>query len=139
MSHDYSQYNFSKDSQSTSVIDAVRPRPAPLAENGLTENSVKKVHDYYGLIGYSPQMRKIYSLIDRIANTRATVILRGESGTGKRMIAHAIHKIDTYRRDKPFIEVSCGALPREVIESELFGHTKGSFTGAIADRKGRFE
>ena len=65
--------------------------------------------------------------------------MRGESGTGKRMIARAIHKSDKKRRDKPFMEISCGALPREIIESELFGHTKGSFTGAINERKGRFE
>ena len=65
--------------------------------------------------------------------------MRGDSGTGKRLLAHAIHKADKKRRHKPFIEVSCGALPREIIESELFGHTKGAFTGAISDRKGRFE
>jgi len=92
-----------------------------------------------GLVGNSAPITEIYSLIDRVSTSKATILLRGESGTGKRMIARAIHKSDKKRKDKPFIEVSCGALPKEIIESELFGHTKGSFTGALADRKGRFE
>jgi len=94
---------------------------------------------YNGLVGISKGMRDIYSVVSRVAQSKATVLLRGESGTGKRMIAHAIHKADKIRKDRPFIEISCGALPREIIESELFGHTKGSFTGATNDRKGRFE
>ncbi|MFA5145928.1 MAG: sigma-54 dependent transcriptional regulator [Candidatus Omnitrophota bacterium] len=100
---------------------------------------IHKDETYHGLVGKSAIMRDIYALIDRIAPSRATVLLRGESGTGKRMIARAIHKADKKRKEKPFIEISCGALPREIIESELFGHTKGAFTGAINDRKGRFE
>lgn len=98
-----------------------------------------KDNTYHGMVGASPTMNEIYSLIERISDSKATVLLRGESGTGKRMIARAIHKADKKRRDRPFIEISCGALPREIIESELFGHTRGAFTGAINDRKGRFE
>ncbi len=99
----------------------------------------KKEH-FHGLIGKSRQMQDIFSLVDKIASSSATVLIRGESGTGKRLIAHAIHKADNKKRGKgPFVEISCGALPREIIESELFGHTKGSFTGAVNDRKGRFE
>lgn len=98
-----------------------------------------KDHMFHGLVGTSSIMTEIYSLVDRISNSSATVIIRGKSGTGKRLIARAIHSADKKRRDKPFIEISCGALPRDIIESELFGHTKGSFTGAINDRKGRFE
>ncbi len=98
-----------------------------------------KKNMYHGLVGVSQAMNSIYSMLDRISNSSATILLRGESGTGKRMIAKAIHSADKKRRDKPFIELSCGALPREIIESELFGHTKGAFTGAINDRKGRFE
>lgn len=94
---------------------------------------------FHDLVGQSQSFKEIYSLIGRISNSRTTVLLRGESGTGKRMVARAIHKADKKRRDKPFMEISCGALPREIIESELFGHTKGSFTGAINERKGRFE
>ena len=103
------------------------------------KKSPKEEIGYHGLLGRSPHMEKIYSLVDRMANTKATVLLHGESGTGKRMIARAIHAADPSRKDKPFVEVSCGALPREIIESELFGHTRGAFTGAILDRKGRFE
>ncbi len=101
--------------------------------------SSHKVDKFHELVGNCEKSRAIYSIIDRISNTRATVLINGESGTGKRMIAKAIHKSDKRRQGKPFIEVSCGALPRDIIESELFGHTKGAFTSAINDRKGRFE
>lgn len=101
--------------------------------------SVQDKDAFYGVVGKTPSMKEIFSLIERIANTKATVLLRGESGTGKRVIAHAIHQIDKKRHKRSFVEVSCGALPKEVIESELFGHAKGAFTGAVADRKGRFE
>jgi len=84
-------------------------------------------------------MQKIYTLIEAIATTRATVLIHGESGTGKRLIAHAIHKYNEKERGKPFVEVSCGALTETLLESELFGHVKGAFTGAIKDRMGRFE
>lgn len=99
----------------------------------------KKEASFHGLVGVSASMKDIYSLIERISNSKATILLRGESGTGKRMIARAIHDADKKRKNKSFIEISCGALPKEIIESELFGHTKGAFTGAISDRKGRFE
>ena len=99
-----------------------------------------KKDPFHGIFGDSDQMEEIFSVITRISKSSANVLLRGESGTGKRLIAQAIHDSDTNKRaKKPFIEISCGALPREIIESELFGHTKGSFTGAINDRKGRFE
>lgn len=113
----------------------------PAAENQLsaTGASLRERNTFHGLVGDSPQVTHIYSLIERIASTKATILLCGESGTGKRMIARALHRADEIRKEKPFIEVSCGALPKEIIESELFGHTKGSFTGAIIDRKGRFE
>lgn len=96
-------------------------------------------YEFQNIIGASPKMHKIYTLIEAVANTNATILLQGESGTGKRIIAQAVHRSDLSRRDKPFIEVSCGALPETLLESELFGHVKGSFTGAIKDRAGRFE
>lgn len=123
----------------TVIEKAFSAIPPSLMEFGFIKNLLKKEKIYNGLVGCSDEMKDIYSLIERVANTKATILLRGESGTGKRMIAHAIHKADNKRRDKPFIEIPCGALPREIIESELFGHTKGAFTGAISDRKGRFE
>lgn len=94
---------------------------------------------FYGLNGHNFKMQKIYNLIETISSTKANILLCGESGTGKRMIASAIHACDNNRRNKPFIEVSCGALPPTLLESELFGHVKGAFTDATRDRIGRFE
>lgn len=130
-----------KPAEDVNVLSAIEKAINRCAIFGQTLSvDVQKVarneKNFYGLIG---SMKDIYSLIERVSNSKATILVRGESGTGKRMIARAIHQADKKRRDKPFIEMSCGALPREIIESELFGHTKGSFTGAINDRKGRFE
>lgn len=84
-------------------------------------------------------MQRIYQLIQAIQDTDTTVLLKGESGTGKGMVAQAIHYSDPARKDGPYVEVSCGAIPRDLLESELFGHVKGAFTSAIRDRMGRFE
>lgn len=94
---------------------------------------------FHKIIGQNQGMQRIYNLIESVAPTNATVLIQGESGTGKRLIAHALHHSDDNRKDKPFVEVSCGALPENLLESELFGHVKGSFTSAVKDRKGRFE
>jgi Nif-specific regulatory protein len=83
-------------------------------------------------------MQTVYDLIAQVSRSDTTVLIRGESGTGKELVAHAIH-FNSLRSAKPFIKVNCGALPESVVESELFGHEKGAFTGAIATRKGRFE
>lgn len=91
------------------------------------------------LVGEDSRMQKIYSIIDAIKDTDITVLLKGESGTGKGMVAQAIHRSDPARCNGPYVEVSCGAIPRELLESELFGHVKGAFTSAIRDRIGRFE
>ncbi|MBI1977243.1 MAG: sigma-54-dependent Fis family transcriptional regulator [Candidatus Omnitrophica bacterium] len=101
----------------------------------LTE---RKTH-FHNLLGEDPKMQRIYSLIQAISDTETTVLLQGESGTGKGMVAQAIHYSDPTRKDGPYVEVSCGAIPRELLESELFGHVKGAFTSAIRDRMGRFE
>ncbi len=101
--------------------------------------SVSQKERFHNIVGKSESMQKIYTLIEAIAQTRATILIHGESGTGKRMIAHAIHKFNEKEREKPFVEVSCGALTETLLESELFGHVKGAFTGAIKDKMGRFE
>jgi len=101
--------------------------------------SVSQRERFHNIVGKDDKMQKIYNLIEAIINTRATVLIHGESGTGKRLIAHAIHKYNEHERGKPFVEVSCGALTETLLESELFGHVKGAFTGAIKDRIGRFE
>ncbi len=94
---------------------------------------------FCSIIGQNSRMQKIYTLIETVANTNATVLIQGESGTGKMLVAQAIHASDESRQSMPFIEVSCGALPETLLESELFGHIKGAFTNAIKDRAGRFE
>ncbi|HOW42820.1 MAG TPA: sigma-54 dependent transcriptional regulator [Candidatus Omnitrophota bacterium] len=94
---------------------------------------------FLDIVGKDEKMQKIYTLIEAIACTRSTVLIHGESGTGKHLIAHAIHDFNEMERGKPFVEVSCGALTETLLESELFGHVKGAFTGAIKDKVGRFE
>jgi DNA-binding NtrC family response regulator len=89
------------------------------------------------IIGQDHRMRRVFDVIDSVADTRATVLISGESGTGKSLIARAIHR-RSGRRDKPFVEVACGALPDTLLESELFGHVAGSFTGATGDKVGKF-
>jgi two-component system response regulator PilR (NtrC family) len=91
-----------------------------------------------GLVGRSSKMRGILQLIERVAGTGSTIMIQGESGTGKELIARAIH-YNSGRGDKPFVSINCGALPDELLESELFGHMKGSFTGASSTKKGLFE
>lgn len=111
-----------------------------LESPNLVNDEIKITRErFHGIVGKSAAMQKIYTLIEAITNTRATVIIHGESGTGKRLIAYAIHNCSELERGKPFIEVSCGALTETLLESELFGHVKGAFTGAIKDKPGRFE
>src|SRR6476620_11718798 len=95
-------------------------------------------YGFHNLVGKSPGMREIYSKIEQVADTRTTVLITGESGTGKELVARALH-YNSSRRDQPFIALNCAALPETLIESELFGHEKGSFTDATARRVGQFE
>lgn len=129
-----------EDRKIISSVERALSSPLPIEAKPISvKRFSKRDTSYYGLVGSNRSMQDIYTILERISDSKATVLLRGESGTGKRLIAHALHKADKKRRNKPLVEMSCGALPREIIESELFGHTKGAFTGAISDRKGRFE
>ena len=95
-------------------------------------------YHFGNIIGKSAQMQRIFELIEKVAPTKATVLITGDSGTGKELIARAIH-YNSPRKEQPFISVNCGALPETLLESELFGHEKGAFSGAVSQRKGRFE
>ncbi len=106
-------------------------------ENEQLKRQLTRSLKLENMIGADHRMRKIYETMNTVAATRATVLITGESGTGKSIIARAIHHASP-RRDKPFVEVNCGALPEGLLESELFGHRKGAFTGAEADRLGKF-
>lgn len=107
-------------------------------ENSYLRQELEEACKFGQLIGESPQMQELYRAISKVARTDATVILYGESGTGKELVAHAIHK-NSERAQHPFIRVHCGALAEGVLESELFGHEKGAFTGAVRRKRGRFE
>jgi nitrogen regulation protein NR(I) len=108
------------------------------SENVLLKSQLQERYRFDKIIGQSPAMQSIYRIIERVARTDTTVLITGESGTGKELIANAIH-YNSQRRDKPLVPINCGAIPEELLESELFGHEKGAFTGALRDRKGRFE
>ncbi|MCY2951867.1 MAG: sigma 54-interacting transcriptional regulator [Planctomycetota bacterium] len=116
----------------------MRQKEELLEENRQLRDQVRDRYKFENIIGDSPVMHEVFATVGQVANSRATVLLLGETGTGKEMIAKAIH-YNSPRRDKPFIRVNCGALSGTLLESELFGHVKGSFTGAIRDKIGRFE
>ncbi len=107
-------------------------------QNRSLRAELRGQYRFDGLVGRSGKMRAIFQLIERVATTGSTIMIQGESGTGKELIARAIH-YNSGRGEKPFVSINCGALPDELLESELFGHMKGSFTGATATKKGLFE
>lgn len=109
-----------------------------MQENTQLKRELDKRAGLDNIVGAHPQMNRIFEVIDSVADTRATVLVTGESGTGKSMIARAIHR-RSGRAGKPFIEVACGALPENLLESELFGHVAGAFTGATTDKVGKFK
>ena len=117
------------------LVDSERQRL--LEENSHLREELRERYDFSRIVGTSGAMRQVYEQIARVAHANTTVLIRGESGTGKELIAHAIH-YSSPRAKKPFVKVSCAALPDSLIESELFGYEKGAFTGAESRKKGRF-
>jgi DNA-binding NtrC family response regulator len=128
---------FSLDHLSAVVEKALEVRQLR-AENRELREALGKKYQFENIIGHSPAMQEIFATITRVAPTRATVLLCGESGVGKDMIARAIHQ-HSPRKDKPFVKINCTAIPENLMESELFGYEKGAFTGANISKPGKFE
>ena len=119
------------------AIERVFGQRQVLEENQQLRKQLDKHYSLDNIVGQDTRMLKVFEMVESVADTRATVLVTGESGTGKSMIARAIHRRSD-RAAKPFIEVACGALPENLLESELFGHVAGSFTGATSDKTGKF-
>ncbi|MBW1709156.1 MAG: sigma-54-dependent Fis family transcriptional regulator [Deltaproteobacteria bacterium] len=108
-------------------------------DNKALTQELRQRYQFENIIGKTKVMQDIFRMIEKVADTQANVLITGESGTGKELIARAIHQGNHIRRDKRFTTINCAALPENLLESELFGHEKGAFTGAVSSRKGRFE
>ena len=119
------------------AIDRAISQREVLEENTTLKKQLDMRFGMGNIVGHDHRMLKIFDMIESVADTKATILITGESGTGKSLIARAIHR-HSGRRDKPFVEVACGALPETLLESELFGHAAGAFTGATADKVGKF-
>ncbi len=120
------------------VLKKAEERERLKKENLQLRSQLKQLYGFENLIGKSPQMQGICDLIEKVAPFKSSVLITGESGTGKELVARAVHEISP-RKNRTFLAINCGAIPETLLESELFGHKKGSFTGAIQDRKGFFE
>ena len=135
--YDYVPKPFDKDELLQTVSKALDIRTVEHEKELLNDQLKENLH--FGLlVGTSPAMRHIYKLILQVAKTKTNVLITGESGTGKELIAKAVHQ-ESDRSDQPFVVINCGGIPETLMESELFGHKKGSFTGATSDKKGLFE
>jgi DNA-binding NtrC family response regulator len=140
--HDLKAYWFLEKPVTPSVLRTLLERAVQQSQLRKEAEGLRQQLSYQGvlgeLVGSSPQMMEIFSLIRQVAPTSASVLISGESGTGKELVARAIHKLSP-RCDGPFVAVNCAALPETLMESELFGHEKGSFTGAVGRHEGCFE
>jgi DNA-binding NtrC family response regulator len=125
------------DDEIRTVVEKASRQQSLLFENQTLRQQLDLRFGLENVVGHDHKMLRIFDLVEAVADSRTTVLMSGESGTGKSLLARAIHHRSP-RRDKPFVEVSCGALPETLLESELFGHVKGAFTGAISDKTGRF-
>ncbi|HTK37870.1 MAG TPA: sigma-54 dependent transcriptional regulator [Pyrinomonadaceae bacterium] len=134
--YDYVTKPFVNEDLLQTVKNAVQQREL-FHENRALRRELKKKYEFSEVIGKSDALQRVFDLVKKVADTSTSVLILGESGTGKELVARSIH-FNSSRFDKPFLAVNCGALPESLLESELFGHTKGSFTGAVADKKGLF-
>jgi DNA-binding NtrC family response regulator len=135
---DYLTKPFDQVEVRTIVAKALRTRDLSAAEASRPFHEIPVEGARYGIIGQSPSILDLYAVLDRVADTPTTVLITGESGTGKELVARALHESSS-RRDKSFIKVNCAAIPKDLMESELFGYERGAFTGAVGSKPGRFE
>jgi two-component system response regulator PilR (NtrC family) len=120
------------------VVDKALEKRSLSSENRRLRRELEGRSGVPAMLGKSPRMREVFDFVERVAPTKTSLLITGESGTGKELVARALHRLSE-RRDRPFVAVNCGAIPENLLESELFGHVKGSFTGAVANKLGLFE
>jgi len=135
--YDYITKPFNRDELLLTVAKALQLIEVE-AENRKLKEELTDRSDFRTLVGSSQQMEKVFAIVRKVADTEASVLITGESGTGKELIARSIHSLSS-RKDSPFVAINCSAIPRDLLESELFGHLKGAFTGAVRDKPGKFE
>ena len=135
--YDYVEKPFKLDEFKLAVQRALSYNEA-VSENFYLRKQLKKKYQFNQIIGGSPRMHEVFKMVERVADTDSTILILGESGTGKELVARALH-FNSRRQFAPFVPVNCSALPENLLESELFGHRKGAFTGAINDKKGLFQ
>src|SRR5688572_1739846 len=134
--YDYITKPFVNEDLLQTIKNAIQQRDL-FRENRALRRELSRHYTFSEVIGTSDSLQEVFSLVRKVADTNANVLIRGESGTGKELIARAIH-LNGSRSLQPFLAVNCGALPESILESELFGHVRGAFTGAVADKKGLF-
>ena len=134
--YDYVTKPFVNEDMLQTVKNAVTQRKL-FHENRVLRRELRRQFTFAEIVGTSEPLRKVFEVVRKVAGTDATVLIQGESGTGKELIARSIH-FNSDRSDDPFLAINCGALPESLLESELFGHTKGAFTDAVSDKKGHF-
>ncbi len=135
--YDYVGKPFKVDELKLTVERALTYQSA-IRENTFLREQLKQKYRFENIVGNSGPMQRVYELMEKVARTDSTVLILGESGTGKELVARALH-FNSRRKDGPFVAINCGALPESLLESELFGHVKGAFTGAAVDKKGLFQ
>ena len=134
--YDYISKPFKQDEVLLALTKA-EERESLRRENRALKQAIRKEQTFHGILGRSEAIEKVFATIEKVADHKTTVLIQGESGTGKELVARALHD-GSSRKDKPFVPVNCGAIPETLLESELFGHKKGAFTDAHADKKGLF-